>query len=251
MNYKILFEQYLSQQLDNIDNNLSENIKYVLLNGGNRFRPSLVLNWCNATRGKIEDALPLAAALECIHTMSLIQDDLPCMDNALERRNKPCLHLYTNEANAILTSDYLLQLSFSFILSSHLNDKQKLLALTVLNNAILNTIDGQSKDLNNNIKSIDEYIHIYANKTGALLAAAAKLGTIASEQYDLQVMAHKYGEALGIGYQILDDIKDQDGLLKIISLEEAQQLYNYYKNISFNNCKEYKNLSILTERILQ
>lgn len=199
MNYKILFEQYLQKQL-NIQNSMQNSVYYTLLNGGNRFRPLLTLIWCNVSGGRAEDALPLAAAIECVHTMSLIQDDLPCMDNAIERRGQPCLHLHTNEANAILTSDYLLQLSFTFILSSNLDNQQKLLALEVLNKAILLTIDGQNKELNNQIASIDDYLDIHAKKTGSLLAAAAELGVIAAHRYDLQSTAHSYGEALGISY---------------------------------------------------
>lgn len=184
MNYKILFEQYLREQL-NIQDSMQYSIYYTLLNGGNRFRPLLTLIWCNASGGRAEEALPLAAAIECIHTMSLIQDDLPCMDDATKRRGQPCLHLHTNEANAILTSDYLLQLSLTFILSSNLDNQQKLLALEVLNKAILLTIDGQNKELDNRITSIDDYLDIHTKKTGSLLAAAAELGVIAAHRYDL------------------------------------------------------------------
>ena len=248
MNYKILFEQYLQEQL-NIQDSMQYSVYYTLLNGGNRFRPLLTLIWCNISGGRAEDALPLATAIECIHTMSLIQDDLPCMDNAIERRGQTCLHLHTNEANAILTSDYLLQLSFTFILSSKLSNYQKLLALEVLNKAILSTIDGQNKELHNSITTIDDYLDIHANKTGSLLAAAAELGVIAAQKYEMQSLAHTYGEALGIGYQIFDDIKDNDGLLNIISIEKMKQLLDYYKNISYNISKEYETLQILTERI--
>lgn len=247
MNYKILFEQYLSQSLNN--NSLSESIKYSLLNGGNRFRPLLVLTWCNIAGGKVEDALPLAAALECIHTMSLIQDDLPCMDNALERRNQPCLHLINGEANAILTSDALFSLGFDFIVNSHLSNEQKIMSLNILNQAIFATINGQNIEFTDTIVTQSQYLNLHKQKTGALLTAACQLGVIAADPKNTTLLqiAEEFGLSLGIGYQIQDDIKDNDGIVNITN--NVQNLLNIY----INQCQQisvlYPQLQPLLERI--
>jgi geranylgeranyl pyrophosphate synthase len=74
------------------------------------------LAWCDKYNGDIEDALPLALAIECIHTSSLIQDDLPCMDNSVERRGLPSMHIHFNESTAILTSDILINAAYYYII---------------------------------------------------------------------------------------------------------------------------------------
>ena len=209
--YLDLFNQYFNQQLINED----INVKYVLLNNGKRFRPMLTIGWCLSAGGKVEDALPLAAAIECIHTMSLIQDDLPCMDNATERRGQMCLHLKTNEANAILISDYLFQLAYKFILHSSLSNSNKITALNILTTAISDTIVGQQYELSTEITTIEDYLSLHKQKTAALLTAACKFGIIAADKEQLLNQAHIFGESLGIGYQIYDDIQDSDGITTI------------------------------------
>ena len=248
--YNTLFEQYLKQKLQN-KNNLTDSVIYTVLHKGNRFRPLMTLMWCNIGGGKAEEALPLAAAIECIHTMSLIQDDLPCMDNAATRRNQPCLHLHTNESNAILTGDYLLALGFEFILTSSLDQKQKLKAIEVINNALKQASLGQNQELNCYNQSQEDYLFIHKNKTGSVLSAAAQLGAIAANREDLLDDAAAFGESLGIGYQILDDIRDQDGLYNILSLQELHHLLDYYKNISYTISRKYQNLQTLVERIFK
>ena len=196
---------------------LHEGMRYTLLLPGKRLRGILVLASCELLKGRRDDALPLACAVEMVHASSLILDDLPSMDNATLRRGKPTLHAVVGEANAILAAVGLLNAAFGLIQeSAGLKERARVLATARLSSAIgaAGLIGGQVADLEATGKKIDldtlEYIH--AHKTGALFIAAAELGAIAAGggARDLAAL-HQYAKNLGLAFQITDDLLDYSG----------------------------------------
>ena len=196
-------------------------MRYSLFAGGKRIRPILMFAACEAVGGDINYAQPAACAMEMIHTYSLIHDDLPAMDNDDFRRGKPTNHKVYGEAISILAGDALLTQAF-ILLSS------PFLALNIPHDRILAVINeiascsgsrgmigGQVADIESERKpDIDlptvQYIHIH--KTGALIKASVKSGGIlggASERELASLI--RYGEAVGLAFQIVDDILDIEG----------------------------------------
>lgn len=191
-------------------------MQYSLANGGKRLRPILVLEFCRVCGGSVEDALPLACAIEYIHTYSLIHDDLPCMDDDDMRRGKPSCHKMFGEATALLAGDALLTHAFELIANSSLPGDAKATAIVLLaqNAGVGGMIGGQVLDLKYEKEdpSITELITVHKMKTGALISAACLLGCIAGNATDAQLSAaSSYAYNLGIAFQIKDDILDVVG----------------------------------------
>ena len=188
-------------------------MKYSLMNGGKRIRPVLVLEFANACSGDRHSALPLACAVEYIHTYSLIHDDLPCMDNDDLRRGKPSCHKQFNEATALLAGDALLTHAFEIIAASNLSDSIKASAVTLLaqNSGVGGMIGGQVIDLifENGDPTVKELLTVYKMKTGALISAACLLGCLSAGATNEQLAsASKFAYSLGVAFQIQDDILD-------------------------------------------
>ncbi len=195
-------------------------MRYSLFAGGKRLRPILALAAAEAVGGRQEDVLPLACALELIHTYSLIHDDLPAMDNDDLRRGKPTSHKMFGEALAILTGDALLTEAFFLLARPDLMKKvsphRRLRAICEIARAAgsLGMVGGQTMDILCQGKEVDkdllEYIHTH--KTGALIAAAVRGGAIVGGASSRQYAAlSKYGEKLGLAFQIIDDLLDVQG----------------------------------------
>lgn len=190
-----------------------EMINYPLIAKSKRIRPVLILMSSELFGGKAENCMNAALAIELIHSYSLVHDDLPAMDNDDMRRGKPTVHVKFGEANAILVGDSLL--THAFALSSRVNTRAEtaLEVTKVLSNAAgyLGMVGGQYLDLRFENKEINlsELKKIHALKTGALLKAAAKIGAICAEAQpqDIERMS-KYGDMLGLAFQIKDDILD-------------------------------------------
>lgn len=198
-----------------------EAMKYSLLNGGKRLRPVFALEFATACGGSKEDCLPLACAVEYIHTYSLIHDDLPCMDNDDLRRGKPSCHKQFDEATALLAGDALLTHAFEAVAGSDLPDNRKILAVNLLaqNSGVTGMIGGQVIDLifEQGNPSIRELLTVYKLKTGALISAACLMGCISAGATDEQMAAaSKFAYSLGIAFQIQDDILDIIGNQDII-----------------------------------
>ena len=233
MSYVDLFRDYLYSQ--QFSSPLKEPLEYILFNEGHWIRPQLVLAWCEYSGGNLEDALPLALAIEYIHTASLIHDDLPSMDNAVERRHKPCLHLVYGEATAILVGDALLNLAFSAISDSKLEAFYKTMILSILSEINNSLCQGQLMELTTltdimaDKERYDALLQIHQYKTADLIQGACLLGAVISGNSDLQVKAKRYGNALGMLYQLLDDVADKDGISLIINEDEINNLKNMYK----------------------
>ncbi len=191
-------------------------MEYSVSNGGKRLRPILTLEFCKMCGGDVENAMPLACAVEFIHTYSLIHDDLPCMDNDDMRRGKPSCHKMFGEATALLAGDALLTHAFELICSSDLDDSQKVMAVSLLsqNSGVNGMIGGQVLDLKYEQldPNLSQLLSIDKLKTGALIAAACLMGCIAANADEEKIIAaSKFAYYLGIAFQIKDDILDVTG----------------------------------------
>ena len=206
-------DQFLSQHGDQTSV-VSQAMKYSIFNGGKRLRPILALEFCRACGKKPEKALPYACALEFIHSTSLIQDDLPTMDNAPQRRGRPSCHVQFGESVAILASDALSVMAFEIIISeATINKFAALKAAQALVSAvgINGLVGGQTLDIinENNPVDITSLKKIYIMKTETLFDAAAEMGCIAAGANKKKISAaKKYAENIGLAFQIVDDILD-------------------------------------------
>ena len=194
---------------------LIDAMNYSLEAGGKRIRPALVYAFCEALGGELECATAPAAAIEMIHTCSLIHDDLPAMDNDDLRRGKPSCHKQFDEATAILAGDALTVLPFEVIADcGELSADQKVLMISVLANSIGRDgmMGGQMIDLLNEKRtdvSEDELRNMYRCKTGQLLAVSCVMGAICADAGNETLRAAaEYGLRLGLAFQIIDDILD-------------------------------------------
>jgi geranylgeranyl diphosphate synthase type II len=194
---------------------LRDCMRYSLLAGGKRLRPILCLAACELAGGNSDLALPTAVGLEMIHTMSLIHDDLPAMDNDDLRRGRPTNHKVYGEANAILAGDALLTRAFEMVAlrSPGVPPERLLQVVGVLSLAsgAPGLVGGQVVDLECEGKQVDldtlEYIHLH--KTGALLQCCVITGAlIAGAPEDLLNALRRYARGIGLAFQIIDDILD-------------------------------------------
>jgi geranylgeranyl diphosphate synthase type II len=204
---------------DALPPHLHEAMRYSLFCGGKRLRPILVFAGAEAVDGPLEWVIPLACAVECIHTFSLIHDDLPAIDNDDLRRGSPTSHVVYGEAMAILAGDALLAHAFDLIADCrlHVPAERVLDAVTMVARAsgTRGMVGGQVSDIESegradlNIATVDS---IHARKTGALLlasllAAARLCGASLAQERALYL----YGEQVGLAFQITDDILDLEG----------------------------------------
>ncbi len=196
---------------------LYDAMEYSLLAGGKRIRPVLTLECCRMCGGEPETALPLAGAVEMIHTYSLIHDDLPCMDDDDLRRGRPTNHKVYGEATAVLAGDALLTAAFEVILDAgSLPPECLLTAAAVLARAAggWGMVGGQVLDMagEGHALSLSEVEELQRMKTGALITAAAEMGCVAAGGAQEQRAAvRRYAEKLGLAFQIQDDILDVVG----------------------------------------
>jgi geranylgeranyl diphosphate synthase, type II len=210
---------------------LREAMRYSLLAGGKRLRPILCLAACELAGGQAELALPTAVALEMVHTMSLIHDDLPAMDNDDLRRGRPTNHKVFGEANAILAGDALLTRAFEMVaLRSPGVPAERLLAVVgelSLASGAPGLVGGQVVDLECEGKSVDldtlEYIHLH--KTGALLRACVLCGAhIAGAGEALLQALGTYARGIGLAFQIIDDILDVTASSEVLGKTAGKDL---------------------------
>lgn len=192
---------------------LLDSMHYSLTAGGKRIRPMLVLEFCRISGGNIEEAIPVACAIEMLHTYSLIHDDLPCMDNDDLRRGKPTNHVVYGECTATLAGDALQAEAFGTIVRSKLPAEAKAACVEILADAVGSDgmCAGQYLDMVGESKHLteDELDDINSRKTGALLIAACRMGVAAAGgSADMLDAAAQYGAAVGAAFQIRDDILD-------------------------------------------
>jgi geranylgeranyl diphosphate synthase type II len=194
---------------------LHQAMRYSLEAGGKRLRPALVLDACAGVGGDAEACLPTACAFECIHTYSLIHDDLPCMDDDDLRRGRPSCHKQFDEATALLAGDALLTLAFTLTASNatSLGAERANAATAVLAEAAgaAGMVGGQMIDLlSEGVAPSAELVEtIHLKKTTALLRGAVVAGAVLGGASAAQVTAlSRYGTCLGLSFQIIDDILD-------------------------------------------
>lgn len=236
-------EQYLSDHFAKLaeqpdqPQRLQQAMQYALFNGGKRLRPVLVYASCQALGGDLEQADPAAAALEAIHCYSLIHDDLPAMDDDELRRGQPTCHIAYDEATAILAGDALQALAFQLLSqpgklepATQLEMVQRLAqacgaASTAQQEGM---VAGQALDIaaEGQQQSLQQLELMHRCKTGALIKAAVQLGALASghcQPQQLQQLS-RYAEAIGLAFQIQDDILDIEGDTQTLGKPQGSDL---------------------------
>lgn len=226
---------------------LYDAMNYSLLSGGKRLRPVLTLECCKMCGGQAEDALPLACAVEMIHTYSLIHDDLPCMDDDDLRRGKPTNHRVYGEATAMLAGDGLLTAAFEVAAcaAGKLPAGRVAEAVEVLARAAgpAGMVGGQALDLAGEGYALNraELEQIHALKTGALIGAAADLGCLAAgAALEQRRAVGEFAARLGLAFQIRDDMLDVEGtgaLGKPIGSDSANEKNTFVPLLGLEGCR--------------
>lgn len=225
--------------------------RYSLLSRAKRIRPTLVLEFCRLFGGTDTAALPFAAAVEMVHTYSLIHDDLPCMDDDDLRRGRPTCHKAFGEATALLAGDALLTRAFGVLAeNTAVSDRAVRDAVAALSAAAgtFGMIGGQVIDLAGEQEKLplSVLLKLHANKTGALIAVSAELGCIAAglARDDARTKAAiAYAKGIGLAFQIVDDIldvtADVEKLGKNIGSDEKSQKTTFLTYFSVDEAKAY------------
>jgi geranylgeranyl diphosphate synthase type II len=193
---------------------LHEAMRYSLFAGGKRLRPILCLATAEACSGRINNALPLACAIECIHTYSLVHDDLPSMDNDDFRRGRPTCHKVFGDGIAVLAGDALLTIAFEIVSTAKPTLRYGMsmfLREVAVAAGSQKLIAGQVADLEaegRNAKR-DQLRFIHENKTAAILTTSVRLGAMSANADAKNLRAiTRFGHALGLAFQVIDDILD-------------------------------------------
>jgi len=219
----------------NFSDTLYNAICHSLFNGGKRIRPILSIASFEAVGGKGDGILPFACALEMIHTYSLIHDDLPAIDDDDYRRGKPTCHKVFGEAIGILAGDALLTEAFNLMTNRHLDEslfREEWLILDIIHEVaqaagIFGMIGGQVGDIESEGKEIDfptlQYIH--TNKTGALILVSVRVGVkLGSGSQETLRAFTRYGERIGLAFQIADDILNVEGKAILLGKKTGSDL---------------------------
>jgi farnesyl diphosphate synthase len=223
------FEQFLTEHLPtskSIHPTYESALQNMLIAGGKRFRPALLLGVVKAYNSLLLDGARHAAlAVELLHTYSLIHDDLPAMDDSPLRRGKPTLHVTYDEVTAILVGDALNTYSFEVLSNAPFSDYTRVQLIRELasNGGLHGMVLGQAIDcyFENKPLKVEEIKFLHTNKTAKLIAASLKMGAIIVGREDLGEKLYDFGIKLGLLFQIQDDILDVTQ-----SSEEAGKLTN-------------------------
>ena len=266
--YRAYIEEYLKKYYAGFKTEpqklLFEAMEYSLLAGGKRLRPIFAFDFCRMCGTDWHNAAPFAAAIEMIHTYSLIHDDLPCMDNDDYRRGRLTNHKVYGEAMAILAGDALLTDAFVSASAAKLPKPESMsFAISVLGECAgsLGMVGGQVLDVmsEERVCTEQEVIDIQSRKTGALINAACVLGTIAGGGSEEQIeAASRFAGALGMAFQIRDDMLDVIGnaeelgkavgvdegkntFVRLYGLEKCEELVQKYTGIAIDALNAFKN----------
>ncbi|MCB9687683.1 MAG: polyprenyl synthetase family protein [Alphaproteobacteria bacterium] len=217
----------------------AEALRYPIETGGKRVRPLLVLAAHEAVSDGAgpEPALHAAAAIELVHTYSLVHDDLPCMDDDDERRGRPTAHVVFGEAAAVLVGDGLLTRAFEVLTRAPLPPAAIVACVAALSRAagFEGMVAGQAADIGmgGQVSELDALTRLHAGKTGALLQCAAVLGGIcAGASADQRAALERYGASVGLAFQLWDDVLDADedagddgppSFVRLLGVEETQR----------------------------
>lgn len=206
-------EQFLASRA--LPVNLLNAIRYSVLGGGKRLRPTLAWYSAVACGGRGEDSLNAGLAVELIHAFSLIHDDLPALDNDTLRRGRPTLHVHAGEAMAVLAGDALLSLAYEAALDDPRAEVSHQLCFelaqgtrAMIEGQVYDTIGGIPESLSD--REAVELIH--CNKTGALLLASCRMGAVAAGASTAAMdFLSGYASAIGLQFQVIDDLLDIEG----------------------------------------
>ena len=258
--YRDYIEQYLDEKCFQYDTEpqkkLFSAMRYSLLAGGKRLRPVFVFDFCRMCGKNWRDAVSFAAAVEMIHTYSLIHDDLPCMDNDDFRRGMPTNHKVYGEALAVLAGDALLTAAFAQLGAAPFDAQTRIRSVNVLSECAgeIGMVGGQVLDIMSEERQCteQEVIDVQSRKTGALIRAACVLGVLAGGGTDEQIKAAaEFASNLGMAFQIRDDMLDVIGnaeqlgkaigsdegkntFVCLYGLEKCEELVNFYTQKAIN-----------------
>ena len=274
--YKAYIEQFLGDWYgrftDEPQKLLFDAINYSLQAGGKRLRPVMAFEFCRMCGGDWHDAAPLAAAVEMIHTYSLIHDDLPCMDNDDLRRGKPTNHKVYGEAMAVLAGDALLTDAFAVASTAPLPGRSMADAIGILSECAgsLGMVGGQVLDIlsENRVLTEQEVLDIQSRKTGALIRAACALGALAGGASEAQFdAACRFAAALGLAFQIRDDMLDVIGtkeemgkavgtdetkntFVRLYGLQRCEELVQRYTDVAIDALSAFEDHGFMQELAL-
>lgn len=269
--YQDSIERYLCDECfvypDEPQQTLFDAMRYSLLAGGKRLRPVLTFDFCRICGGDWGLAKPFAAAVEMIHTYSLIHDDLPCMDNDDYRRGRLTNHKVYGEAVAVLSGDALLTAAFGFLAKAELSAEARIRAVNILAKCAgeLGMVGGQVLDMQSEQRTCTdrEVLDIQSRKTGALIRAACMLGVVAANGSETQLKAAAaFADHLGLAFQIRDDMLDVIGDAKVLGksvgvdankntfvqlygLEKCEKLVIEHTNIAITELKCFENTEFM------
>ncbi|MBQ3879797.1 MAG: polyprenyl synthetase family protein [Oscillospiraceae bacterium] len=243
---------------------VADAMRYSLLGGGKRLRGALLLEFCRVSGGDWEKAMPFACAIEMIHAYSLIHDDLPCMDDDDMRRGKPSCHKAFGEGMAVLAGDGLLTLAFETALRpENLRDFASSALYAAAGElargaGLYGMLGGQCIDVENDghLPSASALEEMCAMKTGALIRAACLAGCrLAGADETMCEAAEKYASALGLAFQIRDDMLDRIGdektLGKATGADEKQHKTTFAGLYGLDRCREMvHDLTLQAEKAL-
>ena len=248
---------------------LFDAMRYSLLAGGKRLRPIFAMDFCRMCGGDWQKAIPFAAAVEMIHTYSLIHDDLPCMDNDDYRRGKLTNHKVYGEAMAVLAGDALLTAAFKQLACADLPAETRIQAVSVLSECggELGMVGGQVLDIQSETRTCthQEVVDIQSRKTGALIKAACVLGVLAGQGSDQQISAAaSFAEHLGLAFQIRDDMLDVIGdakelgkatgmdagkntFIQLLGIDKCDALVKEHTQLALEQLEVFDNASFMQE----
>lgn len=234
-----------------LEKNLTDSMNYSLEAGGKRVRPALVFEFAKICGGDYMKALPAAAAVEYIHTYSLIHDDLPCMDDDDFRRGKPSNHKVYGEDISLLAGDALQSLAFEVLSSekfvADVGAEKAIKCVNILSAycGAKGMVGGQVIDIENENKGagIEIISEMDRKKTGALIKSACEMGCVCGGGNPEQIKAaEKYGECIGLAFQVMDDILDVTSTGEMLGKPVGSDMENnkstYVSLLGIEKCRE-------------
>jgi len=242
-------EQLLEEKRGTTPATLWEAMRYSLLAGGKRIRPALIMECYRACGGQSPDnTMPAAMSIECMHTYSLIHDDLPCMDDDDLRRGMPTCHKKFDEATAVLAADALQALSFELLTGLEVDTsiRIELVRRLAIASGAQGMVGGQMMDMAaeaDGVEGVLEVERIHLHKTGALLRYCCEAGALlAGADAERFEACSRYGKAVGLLFQIADDILDAtattDELGKSAGKDAAQNKATYVSQAGLEKARE-------------
>ena len=256
--FELFLKDYLAKRFDeksNPEKGLSElrkSIQYTLFSSCKRFRPALAISVCQTLGVDYKLCFPLAAALEMIHTASLIHDDLPCMDDDSQRRGKASNHIIFNEDMALLAGDSLL--IEAFVLLCHFNQKSSVIKVIASASSLSGMMGGQALDLRVQEPIQESYLSkLHQMKTGTLIQACVEgclfLGSHEEQRHqELKSFAYYLGKA----FQLADDLEDSHSNEKsnMLNVLDKDQIFQQLDELTKKSLQIIKGQSLLEKAVL-